>query len=201
MAYLTRGNINAHRENFKEAIDDFTRFMEENDKFTANLSPENLITHQKQKSDILIARSDCYIQSHIREYKEIRVYYDKLQKDVEVKFMKAQQELKQQQQQIQRQMQPNQPQQQIQQQKQQQKQQIKNNQKNDRDDDDDLSEPVDEAFMNDLLHRIKISLVSEFKNSFVDLCAARTLHLESKPLVDDQLRILKRIVNKYLRLY
>jgi tetratricopeptide (TPR) repeat protein len=205
MAYLTRGNINAQRSNFKEAIQDFTQFMKENDSYTTNLSPENLITHQKQKSDILIARSDCYIQDYLVEnkFKEISSYYEKLQKEVEAKFLKEQAEQRELQQQAQKQIsqQPHQPPQQQKQQQQQQKQminnKIKNQQKNN--ERDDLTENVDEGFMIDLKHRIKVTIADNFRFAFDDLCAARALHFESKTVVDDQLRILKRVVNECLR--
>jgi tetratricopeptide (TPR) repeat protein len=207
MAYLTRGNINAQRSNFKEAIQDFTKFMKENDTYAHNLSPENLITHQKQKSDILVARSDCYIQDYLNSLnsKEIKSYYDKLQKGVEVKFMKEQAEQRELEQQTQKQIsqQQHQSQQQQKQQQQQQKQQLfnkKNNQHKNEKLEDELSESVEQDFMIDLQHRIKVSYAEEFKHAFDDLCSARVLHFEAKPVVDDQLRILKRIVNECLKL-
>jgi tetratricopeptide (TPR) repeat protein len=206
MAYLTRGNIYAQRSNFKEAIEDFTRFMNENDTYAINLSPENLLTHQKQKSDILVARSDCYIQDYLidNKHKEISSYYDKLQKEVESKFLKEQAEQRELQQQAQKQIsqQQNQSQQQQKQQQQQQKQMLNNKNRNQlkMNEEDSLSEHVDENFMVDLQHRIRVSYSDNFRHAFDDLCSARALHFESKPVVDDQLRILKRVVNECLRL-
>jgi hypothetical protein len=171
MAYLIRGDLYAESGQFKEAIEDFTHYMEKNEPFSQGMSAENLLQHNQQKSEILAARGNCLVYLFLETSKSTKALYEKLENEWEVRYLK-----------------------------QKKKERKESAEKLFPDQEDDPSlETITEDYLRDLQYRIKTTENNDFLNGFLDFCASRSLHFEMKKIIDNQFRILKKVVNHYLR--
>lgn len=175
MAYVIRGDLYAEIGKYREARDDFTHYMEKNEPFSQGMSAENLLLHNKQKSEILAARANCSVYLFLNENPSSKALYEKLENEWEAKYLE---------------------------QKRKESKQLQSD-KNEKlfpdEVEDPTLEPITETYLLDLRYRIRVAGNEDFRDGFNDLCSSRALHYEMRKIIDNQFRILKNVVNHYLR--
>jgi hypothetical protein len=173
LSYLPRGQMNFLKHRFQEAIDDLTKFMEYSDLLAVNMSPENLLVHQIQKSDLLLSIADSRLNLFVDKYPTLRPFFEKKGKEMSENYYAK---------------------------KEKRRKELKPGEMENLFPREEVDEgAMTEAKMKELQYRIKLTHSDELALSFVDFCEARSVHYEAKEIVDSYLRLMRDTIDEFLR--